>query len=255
MGWEEGMRRAAELLSSSSYAVALTGAGVSTESGIPDFRSPGGLWSKYDPSEFATLSSFLKDPSRFYRAASEFLSVFTAEPNEGHRALAQLEEMGILKAVITQNIDGLHQAAGSREVVELHGNLRECKCLSCGRISPIEVLVTKLVQEGEIPPLCDACGGILKPNVIFFGEQLPREALERAFELAGRCDLLLVAGSSLAVSPANFLPPMAVEKGAHLLIVNEEITPMDAFASVVVRGKTGRVLPELVRRVRALKKN
>lgn len=252
---EGGKKRAAELLSSSRYAVALTGAGVSTESGIPDFRSPGGLWSKYDPSEFATLSSFLRDPSRFYLAASDFLSVFTAEPNEGHRALAELEGMGILKAVITQNIDGLHQAAGSKKVVELHGNLRECKCLSCGRVSPIEVLVEKLVQEGEIPPLCDACGGILKPNVIFFGEQLPREALEEAFEQVRRCDLLLVAGSSLVVSPANFLPSMAVEAGAHLLIVNEEITPMDPFASVVIRGKTGKVLPELVGLVKELRKD
>lgn len=251
----EGMKKAAELLSSSLHAVALTGAGMSTESGIPDFRSPGGLWSRYDPSEFATLSSFLGDPSRFYRAASEFLSVFTAEPNEGHRALAELEQMGVLKAVITQNIDGLHQAAGSRKVVELHGNLRECKCLSCGRVSPIEVLVGKLVQEGEIPPLCNDCGGILKPNVVFFGEQLPRDALEEAFEQARRCDLMLVAGSSLVVSPANFLPPMAVEAGARLLIVNEEVTPMDAFASVVIRGKTGRVLPELVRLVRELRKD
>lgn len=249
------MKKAAELLSSSRHAVALTGAGMSTESGIPDFRSPGGLWSRYDPSEFATLSSFLGDPSRFYRAASEFLSVFTAEPNEGHRALAELEQMGVLKAVITQNIDGLHQAAGSRKVVELHGNLRECKCLSCGRVFPIEVLAEKLVQEGEIPPLCNDCGGILKPNVVFFGEQLPRDALEEAFEQAKRCDLMLVAGSSLVVSPANFLPPMAVEAGARLLIVNEEVTPMDAFASVVIRGKTGRVLPELVRLVRELRKD
>lgn len=252
---EEGMRRAAGLLSSSSYAVALTGAGVSTESGIPDFRSPGGLWSRYDPSEFATLSSFLENPSRFYQAASEFLSVFTAEPNEGHKALAELEGMGILKAVITQNIDGLHQAAGSKRVVELHGNLRECKCLQCGKVSPIEVLVEKLVQRGELPPYCDSCGGLLKPNVIFFGEQLPRQALEEAFECARRCDLMLVAGSSLVVSPANFLPPLAVEAGAELIIVNEEPTPMDAFASVVIRGKTGKVLPELVRLVKeALKK-
>jgi NAD-dependent deacetylase len=255
MSWEEGMKRAAELLSSSRYAVALTGAGISTESGIPDFRSPGGLWSRYDPSEFATLSSFLEDPSKFYRAASEFLSAFTAEPNEGHRALARLEEMGLLKAVITQNVDGLHQAAGSRKVVELHGNLRECRCLSCGKISPIEVLAEKLVQRGEIPPLCGDCGGLLKPNVVFFGEPLPGEALREAFEQVGRCDLLLVVGSSLAVSPANFLPPTAVEAGAELLIVNEEPTPMDAFASVVIRGKTGAVLPELVKRVGELRRN
>jgi NAD-dependent deacetylase len=255
MGWEGGMRRAAELLSSSRHAVALTGAGVSTESGIPDFRSPGGLWSRYDPSEFATLSSFLEDPSRFYLAASEFLSVFTAEPNQGHRSLARLEEMGLLKAVITQNVDGLHQAAGSKKVVELHGNLRECRCLSCGRIFPIEVLAEKIVQRGEVPPLCGGCGGLLKPNVVFFGESLPGEALREAFELVRRCDLLLVAGSSLVVSPANFLPPMAVEAGAGLLIVNEEPTPMDAFASVVIRGKTGVVLPELVERVRELRKS
>ncbi len=249
---EEGLRRAAELLSSSRQAVALTGAGVSTESGIPDFRSPGGLWSRYDPSEFATLSSFLRDPVRFYQLASEFLSVFTAEPNEGHRALAELEEMGLLKAVITQNVDGLHQAAGSKRVVELHGNLRECRCLSCGTVLPIEVLAEKLVQRGEIPPRC-GCGGLLKPNVILFGESLPAEALREAFELVSRCDLLLVAGSSLMVSPANFLPPMAVEAGAELLIVNEEPTPMDAFASVVLRGKTGKVLPELVRRVKEIR--
>ncbi len=249
---EKELQDAARLLIDSRHAIALTGAGISTESGIPDFRSPGGIWSRYDPNEFGTISSFMENPTRFYEAAGEFLSVFTADPNQGHKALAELEEMGILKATITQNIDGLHQAAGSRKVIELHGNLREAKCLGCYAVFPIAILAEKTLQKGEIPPRCDRCGGILKPNVVFFGEQLPKEALESAFEHAKRCDLMLVAGSSLAVSPANLIPMVAREAGAELIIVNAESTHMDTLASHVFRGKTGVILPKLVEEVRKL---
>ena len=248
---EGDLRKAAELIVSSKHAIALTGAGVSTESGVPDFRSPGGIWSKFDPNEFASISSFMRDPAKFYQMAGEFASVFSAEPNEGHKALAKLERMGLLKTIVTQNIDGLHQAAGSTDVIELHGNLRESKCMRCGKIYPIAKLAEKAFQRGEVPPRCDECSGILKPNVVFFGEQLPREALDSAFVHARKCDLIIVAGSSLLVSPANLLPKAAFSSGAKLIIVNDDETHMDKFARVVLRGKTGEILPKIVEEIRS----
>jgi len=242
---EEKIKKAAELTSRAKYVVALTGAGMSTESGIPDFRSPGGLWSKFDPEEFGSISSFMRDPTKFYQIADEFRSVFSAQPNEGHRALAKLEQMGKLKSVITQNIDGLHQAAGSKNVIELHGNLREAKCMKCRKVYPIENLIEKAFQKNEIPPKCDECGGILKPNVVMFGEQLPPAALDSAFNQARECDLLIVAGSSLVVSPANLLPDEALAHGAKLIIVNAEQTPLDRFATLILRGKIGEILPRI----------
>ena len=252
---KEELRKAADLIASSQYAIALTGAGISTESGIPDFRSPGGLWSRFDPDEFASISSFMRDPAKFYQMAGEFASLFSAEPNEGHKALAELEQMGLLKTIVTQNIDGLHQAAGSKNVIEVHGNVRESKCMWCERIYPILNLAEKVYQMGEVPPRCDECGGVLKPNVVFFGEQLPREALDSAFEHARKCDLILVAGSSLVVSPANLLPEIALGSGAKLIIVNDEETHMDKFASVVLRGKTGEILPKIIESVQSIIRN
>ena len=245
---EEAIARAAELLAASRYAVAFTGAGVSTESGIPDFRGPQGLWKRVDPNLF-TIDYFEREPLTVWRL---FVSLFLpvkrgVKPNPAHYALARLEELGIVKAVVTQNVDGLHQAAGSKNVIELHGNLREAVCMSCGYRMPLDWAVER-VKRGMLPR-CPRCDGLVKPAVVFFGERLPEEALERAFEEVSRADLVLVVGSSLTVYPAAYLPAYARSRGARLIIVNLEPTPLDHAADVVLRGRAGVLLPRLVEEV------
>ncbi len=248
----EEVEEAARLLASARYAIVFTGAGVSTESGIPDFRGPQGLWKRVDP-ELFTIDYFYENPGHVWRLFLElFLNKMDAKPNPAHYAIAELERMGVVKAVITQNVDGLHQAAGSRNVIELHGNLRYAVCMSCGRRIPLSEAVRK-AREGEIPPRCPHCGGVLKPDVVFFGEPLPREELERAFSEAEKADVVLVVGSSLVVYPAAYIPELALQKGAKLIIVNMEPTRLDHLAHVVIRGKAGEVLPLIVERVKALK--
>jgi NAD-dependent deacetylase len=234
---------AAELLASSRYAVALTGAGVSTESGLPDFRSPGGLWSGVeDPMEVASRSALQKRPDRFFAFYRERLArLGAAAPNPAHRALARLEQAGRLRAVITQNVDGLHQAAGSRVVIELHGNLREAACTGCEAIHPIGLVTAAL--DADRLPRCPRCGALLKPNVVLFEDPLPEAAWWAAWRAARACDLMLVVGSSLQVTPAAYLPQEALDRGARLIIVNREPTPCDARADVVIHGDAGRVLP------------
>lgn len=234
---------AAELLASSRRAVALTGAGVSTESGLPDFRSPGGLWSGVeDPMAIASRSALEQRPERFFAFYRERLArLGAAAPNPAHRALAALERAGRLRAVITQNVDGLHQAAGSRAVIELHGNLREAACTRCGAVHPISALSAAL--EADRLPRCPRCGGLLKPNVVLFEDMLPEAAWRAAQRAARACDLLLVVGSSLQVTPAAYLPQEALDCGGRLIIVNREATPYDGRAEVVIRGDAGRVLP------------
>ncbi len=229
------------------HVVAFTGAGISTESGIPDFRSPGsGLWQKHDPS-LMDIDAFRGDPVPFYTMAMEIAGpVFSAKPNPAHLALARLEAAGKLDGVITQNIDGLHQQAGSKAVVELHGSLRSCTCMRCGCNYPIDVLARKVVNEGELPPTCDECQlGTLKPDAVFFGEALPAQALAKATALAEACDLFLVLGSSLEVNPANRLPRVAMDHGAQLAIVNREPTMLDPSAMIVLRATLGEVLPDI----------
>jgi len=244
----EEIQHAGELIASSQFAVALTGAGVSTESGLPDFRSQDGLWRQYDPSEVATLSAFYTDPHRFYAFYRHRLALLReAQPNPAHYALARLEDLGKLHVVITQNVDGLHQQAGSRRVLEVHGNLREAKCTGCGRIFPISVL-DPFLERAEIPT-CDSCGSALKPNVVLFEEMLPEEVFEEAEASCRRCDLLLVVGSSLQVTPVAYLPHVALRHGARLILVNTEETPVDRFADVVLRGRAGVILPRLVEEV------
>ncbi|MBN2151695.1 MAG: Sir2 family NAD-dependent protein deacetylase [Candidatus Lokiarchaeota archaeon] len=233
------------------HAVAFTGAGISTESGIPDFRSPGsGLWQKYDQS-LMDIDSFRDDPVPFYAMAAEIAGpIFSARPNPAHAALARLESAGKLDGVITQNIDGLHQQAGSKNVIELHGSLRTCTCTRCGSSFPVDVLARKLVNEGELPPVCDECNmGILKPDATFFGEPLPSHALARATATAEGCDLFIVLGSSLEVYPANRLPRVALDHGAQLAIVNREPTMLDPSASILLRATLGDVLPDVADRV------
>lgn len=225
-------------------AVAFTGAGISTPSGLPDFRSPQGLWATVDPATVASRSAFERDPWRFYQFYRERLDRLRhAAPNAAHRALAALERAGRLRAVITQNVDGLHQAAGSQRVIELHGNLREAVCPRCGQRWPIAVVVAALAQDRL--PRCDRCAAVLKPNVVLFEDLVPADAWEAATALARAADLMLVVGSSLQVVPAASLPQETLDAGGVLLIVNREPTPYDHRAAVVLRDDVARVLPAL----------
>jgi NAD-dependent deacetylase len=225
-------------------AVAFTGAGISTASGLPDFRSPQGLWATVDPATVASRSAFERDPRRFYRFYRERLDQLRhAAPNAAHRALAALERAGRLRGVITQNVDGLHQAAGSRRVVELHGNLREAVCPRCGALWPIAVVVEALAQDRL--PLCGRCGAVLKPNVVLFEDLLPVGAWQEAVALARTADVMLVVGSSLQVTPAASLPRDTLDAGGALIIVNREPTPYDHRAAVVLHDDAARVLPLL----------
>lgn len=224
------------LMRDSKYTVVLTGAGISTESGLPDFRSPSGLWKQYDPMKVATIWTLRADPELFYDFYKKRLAIMEgARPNQAHFAVADLGKLGMVKAVITQNIDGLHQEAGSSNVIELHGSLREAACIDCRR--PHDIGAIKLDQVRR----CD-CGGLLKPNVVLFGEQLPPDAFELATGEATRCDLMIVVGSSLEVSPANMLPAMVKARGMKLVIVNLGETGFDTRADLVIRKKAGEVL-------------
>ena len=228
-----------DLALSSSSAAALTGAGVSTESGIPDYRSPGtGLWEKMDHS-VVSLDGFMRDPSKYYDFSLELYPIRReAKPNPAHYLLAELEDRGVLKGIITQNVDGLHQDAGAGNVHELHGSLRQTVCLGCSEMHPMDEAMEKVIA-GENPPLCTSCGGVLKPNAVFFGEPLPHVPWDSALTLARTADLFITIGSSLQVSPANSLPGIALQSGAKLVIMNLMPTPYDAQAELVVRGKIG----------------
>jgi NAD-dependent protein deacetylase/lipoamidase len=229
----------AELIRANQPCVALTGAGISTESGIPDFRSAGGIWSQFDPYEVGSIDAFRRDPERVWEFYGLRLGVLAeAEPNDAHRALARLEAAGLLKGVITQNVDRLHAAAGSREVIEVHGTIERGSCLTCGDEVP-EV-------RSLLPiPRCPRCGAILKPGVVMFGELLPESAIDRAIELARRTALLLVVGSSLEVWPVAGLPEETLAHGGKLAIVNREPTRYDARAALVVHASAGETLRPL----------
>jgi NAD-dependent deacetylase len=240
------IERAAELVRQARHMVAFTGAGHSTPSGIPDFRSPGsGLWEKHNPLLVASIWSFRLNPQSFYDWIRPLMdTMLHATPNPAHLALADLEERDILQVVITQNIDNLHQRAGSRRVLELHGHMREATCVRCYEQVPVDPGMEQTVRRGEVPR-CE-CGGTLKPNVILFGEQLPVLVLNQAMEEARRCDLMLVAGSSLTVTPAADIPRVAVESGAKAIIVNLQPTDFDPQAEVVIHGDVTEALPAIV---------
>ena len=235
------------MLQQARHVVALTGAGHSTRSGIPDFRSPSsGLWAEYDPFEVASLWGFRRNPERFFSWIRPLAKqMMEAEPNPAHYALADLEAMGLLKAVITQNIDVLHTRAGSEVVYEVHGHMREATCVECFRVVATADFLDAFVETGKIPR-CSVCGGVLKPNVILFGEALPVRVLQAAQRAARECDVMLVAGSSLQVAPAANLPEIALAHGAQLIIINYEETYVDERANVVIHDDVARVLPELV---------
>ena len=219
----------------------LTGAGVSTESGIPDFRSPTGLWAQFDPLEYGSIEAFRRDPEKVWRFYAPRFSMLTeAEPNDAHIALARLERAGLVRAVLTQNIDLLHSRAGSREVVEVHGSIRTSTCPRCG--AQYELAHVLALLENAPVPTCSSCGAVLKPDVVFFGELLPVDAIDRAFELARAARLLLVVGSALEVHPVAGLPLETIEAGGSVAIVNLGPTPFDGRAALRVEASAAETL-------------
>jgi NAD-dependent deacetylase len=239
----------ADLIVARGPAVVLTGAGMSTESGIPDFRSAAGLWAEVDPFEVASIDAFRRDPLRVWRWYGPRIDrLLAARPNAGHEALAALERTGHVRAVLTQNIDTLHARAGSASVVELHGSIASFTCLACGAREQLDAVLAQLRDRDA--PLCPACGTILKPGVVMFGELLPVDAFARAERLAREAGVLVVVGSSLQVWPVAGLPSETLSAGGALAVLNEDATPFDEDAALVVRARAGKVLAEVERRLR-----
>ena len=241
------------LILESSRVVVFTGAGISTESGIPDFRSPDGIWTKFDPDDF-TIQKFMsseKTRRMQWQMLAEGNLLKGAEPNNAHYAVAELEKLGKLTCVITQNIDNLHQKAGSspEKVFELHGNMKFVRCMSCDKRFPVEDILQRLDKE-EIPD-CQLCRGILKPDAVFFGESLPQQALNQAISHSRSCDLFIVIGSTLVVYPAAYMPMYAVESGARLVIINLSPTPMDAKAAALVTAKAGEAMDKILEKMKS----
>jgi len=243
----------AQLIIQSIKVVVFTGAGISTESGIPDFRSPGGVWSRYDPEDF-TIQKFLSGPAArrtIWKMSIEGGLLAEAKPNLAHYAIAELYRLGKLDCVITQNIDNLHQKAGvpGDRVLELHGNMQWVVCLSCHRRFPMPEVLQRINEGVEVPD-CPDCHGILKPDAVFFGEALPQETLREAIRRAQNCDLFIVIGSTLVVYPAAYIPTYATQAGARLAIVNLTPTPFDHLAELVIQGKAGEIMSEVIERIR-----
>ncbi|NLG72354.1 MAG: NAD-dependent deacylase [Chloroflexi bacterium] len=244
------IRCAAEIIHEFHQGVVLTGAGISTPSGIPDFRSPNsGLWERYDPFEVASLTSFRYQPEKFYEWIRPLAQeIFAAQPNPAHYAVVDLERHGYVQTVITQNIDNLHQRAGSRLVLEVHGSLETFTCVSCYEKVAGKQLHERYLVSGEVPR-CAGCGSVLKPDIVLFGEQLPVRTWLAAQEASRRCDLMIVAGSSLEVLPVAGLPMRALENGAHLILINKSETYLDVRADIVFREDVSQILPRIVEEV------
>ena len=245
--------RVADLIVNANRVVVFTGAGISTESGIPDFRSPGGIWERFDPEDF-TYQRLMSSPEarrKWWRIFQERGLTTEAEPNPAHCAIAELDKLGKLDCVITQNIDNLHQKAGlpDDKVFELHGNMRWAVCLSCGKRYPIEKIKARL-DEGEEIPDCESCHGILKPDIVLFGETLPEKVFEEATQRSHSADLFIVIGSTLIVYPAAYMPIYAVDSRAKLVIINLSPTPMDRQAAVLIKAKAGETMSKVIERVR-----
>ncbi|ETW98193.1 SIR2 family NAD-dependent protein deacylase [Candidatus Entotheonella palauensis] len=240
---DKTIQTATELVRQATHIVALTGAGISTPSGIPDFRSAdSGLWEQADPMVVASLQAFLHDPHPFYAWFRPLLdTIMQARPNPAHQALARLESAGKLKAVVTQNIDDLHRKAGSRTVYELHGHLREMTCMRCQQVDLAAPVISAFMADGNVPR--HHCGGFLKPNVIFFGELLPQQTYSASVTTLQHADVVVVVGSSMEVAPASELPLVALRRGAKLIIVNYDATPWDTRADVVIHADAAEVLP------------
>ncbi|MGC9210582.1 MAG: NAD-dependent protein deacylase [Nitrososphaeria archaeon] len=245
------IERVAEAILRGRCTVALTGAGISTASGIRDFRGPQGIWKTIDPEKFE-INYFMNNPDEVW---SLFINNFAlgeeVRPNDAHLALAELENMGLLCGVMTQNIDGLHQKAGSHNVIELHGSLERAVCIKCRKNYALKDLIKSFTGKS---PVCPSCGGILKPDIIFFGEPLNQEVIAKAVELSKASDVFLAIGTSLSVSPANQLPLYAKLKGAKLIILNEGPTEEDELADIIIRGRVESILPEIVKIIRSKKR-
>ena len=239
------IEQSAEIITNSELTLALTGAGVSVESGIPDFRSAEGLWSKYDPAEYAAIDAFRARPEMVWEMLREMDALISdAKPNKAHLGMGELERMGCLHCIVTQNVDNLHQKGGSKNVIEYHGNSSTLTCLWCGRTYKSEE------KRNQHPPRCE-CEKILKPDVVFFGEAIPEDALNRSFQLASTAQALLVAGTSAVVSPANSIPAIAKRNGAGIIEINMERTHLtDTLTDVFLQGSAGSVISDLVAAVK-----
>jgi len=248
---EENIEKIAELIHKSQNIVILTGAGMSTESGIADFRSPNtGLWEQVDPYEFGSINSYVANTGKNLKFMLEMgMTIFRAKPNKGHKAITKLQKMGKLKGVITQNIDGLHQKAHTKNIVELHGTANESRCIRCHKVFPITTMINQVLQ-GNYSPSCEECNGLLKPNAIFFGEPLLSETLINADKMIEDCDLMIVLGSSLLVYPAAHYPDKALSLGAKLVIINIQETHIDNYAEVVIHEKIGDIFPQIVEKIK-----
>ncbi|MBY8983940.1 MAG: NAD-dependent deacylase [Candidatus Lokiarchaeota archaeon] len=247
----ENIKKAATILLNSKNTIVLTGAGISTESGIPDFREDDGIWKKYPIETFGGLESFLKDPSKFWKMAEEIApTLFNALPNPGHLALAELEKMKLIKAIITQNIDELHQNAGNVIVYEVHGNINRFFCLGCRASYTKKQILNKLKKEKGSAPQCDYCTAPLRPSVVLYGENLPNFEKYMSVDLAKKSEVMLIAGSSLTVAPVCDLPVYTLRGGGKLIIVNDQPTSLDDKAEVVINNKTGTILPLIVEEIK-----
>ncbi len=244
---DKNILEAAQWIKNSAHTIALTGAGISVDSGIPDFRSPEGLWAKFNPMEYATIEAFHGDPEKVWVMLTEMIDVLTsAFPNAGHKSLADLEAMGFLQGVVTQNIDNLHQLAGNRKVIEYHGNGHHFTCLMCGASYDAENFRANYERHVNWPPKCLKCGNYLKPDVIFFGEAIPPDAARESYNLASRCELMLVVGTSAEVYPAAGLPTVARTNGARIIEINISRTRLTgAVADLSLHGSSTRLLPQL----------
>jgi len=244
----------AQKISEGGKTIVFTGAGISTESGIPDYRSKGGIWDKFQPVYFDEFMSSKKARIEYWRRKSElYHDLVRAQPNPAHMAISQLYEMGLLQAVITQNIDGLHQESGLPDdtVIELHGSNRRVRCMRCGKTTSIHE-AQKRIEGGDVAPECE-CGGYLKPDTISFGQAMPEEEVEKATELSRNCDFFMVVGSTLVVQPAALMPHYAKQSGAFLAIINLSETPCDDICDVLIRGKAGEVLSEIVNEIERIR--
>jgi NAD-dependent deacetylase len=258
------IQRAAEALTQSRYAIALTGAGISTESGIPDFRGPNGIWTKNPEAEkmaYESYAKFQKNPKAYWieRLTGPFIlgDLEKAAPNKGHKALAELERLGRLKCVITQNIDNLHQKAGSRRVLDYHGNMSLLRCASCNaRFAPNTFDLEHLKREDRLPPLCPRCRGILKSDIVHFHEPIPVDVAEQSQEEAEKCDLMVICGTSATVYPFALLPRMAKQgysgKKTTIIEINADPTPLthEKISDYLIQGKTGQILPQILEEVK-----
>ncbi|MBZ0294474.1 MAG: Sir2 family NAD-dependent protein deacetylase [Anaerolineae bacterium] len=247
---EHSIDEAVRIIAEARHLIAFTGAGISTDSGIPDFRSPEcGLWNNTDPMKVASLYGFRQNPQDFYDWVHPLVKLtIAAQPNNAHMVLAQLERYGYLKGIITQNIDMLHTRAGSQVVYELHGHFREATCTCCFKRYPAEPIIHRFMDDGLVPT-CPACDGVLKPNVILFGEQLPAQTFMDARDAMAKADAVLVVGSSLEVAPAGDLPMQAARRGARLIIINLQPTEADHLATMIIRGDASTVLSGMIQQL------